>query len=506
MTDAVTVRTLVAARELSARRNQVKPSTPAELAARLDPRFVVTPTIALLSDVARRSVMEPDQRDIVSTPPRTGKSRLLAVWTVVWALADNPNRQIVLVSYSDELAQAHSREARQLINEHAAVLGIRLSPDKTAVGRWRVDGHDGGLLATGINSGVTGFGADLLIIDDPVKDAAEADSAAHRRRVINEYRSTLATRVHPGGSVLIVMTRWHESDLAGELLSAEPDVWTRTNIPAVSASGVPDALGREQSGVAMTSALGYTPDHYAAARRTSGERTWNALYQGVPTPPEGGLVRREWFDAWRLSTPPASPAFTVVGVDPSDSGRGDACGLVAACVDSDGVVAVLRDRSRPMTSEAWARAAVDLAVEVGASEIAIEGFSARETYIAVVRDRLRRAEVDRHIRVTSWPPRGSGRGGGDSVARSSALVQALEVGTCRVVGTLAELEKLAANWQVGQHQPDSLAALVVSHDVLSHAAGQQGMTLANPFRSMEGSRGATVTPLDAALSRRRRFA
>ena len=112
----------------------------------------------------------------------------------------NPDLQIVLVSYSDELAQAHSREARQLINEHAEYLGFRLSSDKTAVGRWRVEGHAGGLLATGINSGVTGFGADLMVIDDPVKDAAEADSAAHRRRVVNEYRSTLATRVHPGGS------------------------------------------------------------------------------------------------------------------------------------------------------------------------------------------------------------------------------------------------------------------------------------------------------------------
>jgi hypothetical protein len=67
----------------------------------------------------------------------------------------NPDLQVVLVSYSDELAQAHSREARQLINEHTEYLGIRLSPDKTAVGRWRVDGHTGGLLATGINSGVT---------------------------------------------------------------------------------------------------------------------------------------------------------------------------------------------------------------------------------------------------------------------------------------------------------------------------------------------------------------
>jgi hypothetical protein len=219
----------------------------------------------------------------------------VSVWTVVWALARNPDLQIVLVSYSDELAQAHSREARQLINEHAGYLGFRLSQDKTAVGRWRVDGHAGGLLATGINSGVTGFGADLLVVDDPVKDAQEADSAAHRRRVITEYRSALATRVHPGGSVLLVMTRWHPADLAGELLDSEPDLWRHTNIPAVAEAGVPDALGREP-GVAMTSALGFTAEHFAAARRTSGERAWYASTRVCP------LRRREGWSSASGST------------------------------------------------------------------------------------------------------------------------------------------------------------------------------------------------------------
>ncbi|WP_286150265.1 terminase family protein [Mycobacterium sp. ST-F2] len=477
-----------------------KPSTPAELARRLDPRFVVTPTIRLLSDIAVRSVTEPDERDIVTTPPRTGKSRLLAIWTVVWALMRDPDLQVVLVSYSDELAQAHSREARQLINEHADYLGFRLSADKTAVGRWRVEGHAGGLLATGINSGVTGFGADLLIVDDPVKDAAEADSAAHRRRVITEYRSTLATRVHPGGSVLLVMTRWHERDLAGELLDAEPDVWTHTNVPAVADTGVPDALGRAP-GVAMTSALGFTADHFAAARRTSGERAWYALYEGVPSAPEGGLVKREWFDQWRLPSAPLGTVKTVVGVDPSDSGSGDACGVVAASLTAEGVVAVIADLSAPMTSDQWARAAVDLAVDVGASEIAVEGFAARETYQRVVKEALRRAKLNRPVNVTTWPPKGSGRGGGDAIARSSALLQGLETGTTRIAGHLPGLEGAAITWQAGQHQPDALAALVVSHDVLVHSMGQ-GWGFASPLDIARRVREGTMPPPPTWMRRR----
>lgn len=491
---------LTAVRAITLARDRQPPASPADLAQRLDPGYTITPTVRLLSDIAVRSVTAPDQRDIVTTPPRTGKSRSLAIWTPVWALSRNPDLEVVIVSYSDELAQAHSREARRIINEHSDVLGIRLSQDARAVGRWQVEGKRGGLLATGINSGVTGHGADLLVIDDPIKDAAEADSAAHRRRIENEYRSTLAPRVHPGGGILLVMTRWHERDLAGVLLDAEPDTWTRWNIPAVSEAGIPDALGRPP-GVAMTSALGFTREHYAAARRTSGERAWYSLYAGVPSAPEGNLVKREWLDTWRLPSAPLGVVATVVGVDPSDSGSGDSCGIVAASMTADGVVAVIADQSAPMTSDQWATAAVRLAVDTGASEIAVEGFSARETYRRVVDDALRRAKLPRPVRVTTWPPKGSGRGGGDAVARSSALLQALETGTCRIAGHLPGLEQAAVTWQPGQHQPDALAALVVVHDVLSHAAGRQ-MTLVSPLDTARRAREGRLPPPPDWMRRR----
>lgn len=296
------------------------------------------------------------------------------------------------------------------------------------------------------------------------------------------------------------MTRWHPNDLAGELLASEPDLWTHTNIPAVAEAGVPDALGRAP-GVAMTSALGFTADHFAAARRTSGERAWYALYAGVPAAPEGGLVKRDWFDQWRLPSAPLRPVSTVVGVDPSDSGSGDSCGIVAASMTADGVVAVIADQSAPMTSDAWARTAVDLAVDVGASEIAVEGYAARETYRRVVNDALRRAKLDRPIRVTTWPPKGSGRGHGDAVARSAALLQGLETGTCRIAGHLPELEQAAITWQAGQHQPDSLAAVVVAHDVLVHSAGHQ-VHIVSPLDVARRAREGTLPPPPAYLRRK----
>lgn len=453
----------------------------------MDSKFNVTPTIRLLSDAAVRSVRDPDQRDVVSCPPRTGKSRLLAIWTAAWALMENPDLEIVIVSYADDLAQAHSREIRKIINEHHEFLGYRLAQDKTAVGQWRVDGHEGGVLATGINSGVTGFGADLMIIDDPVKDAAEADSKAHRKRVLNEYQSTLSTRVHPGGSVLLVMTRWHEEDLAGELLKREPERWRRTNIPAVSDPKIVDALGRAP-GVAMVSALGFTPEHFAALRRTVGERVWFALYCGEPKAPTGGLVKSAWLDDWRMPAAPSASVFTVVAVDPSDSGKGDSCGLVATSLTVGGVTAMIADKSAPMTSDEWARESVKLAIAVGASQITVEGFAARETYTRVVKEAIARAiargDLNRDIAVTSWPPKGRPRVG-DAIARSSALLQALEVGTCRLAGYFPDFEAKAIAWQAGQHQPDNLAALVIGHDECVHSAGLE-WDLAAPLEGALG--------------------
>lgn len=463
---------LIGCQGVRGERRRWRPQSPASLAAFLDPKFRVTPTIKLLSDVAVRSVTEPDQRDCVSTPPRTGKSELLAVWTPVWALMRDPDLQIVVVSHGDDLAREHSRKARQIIKEHAGFLGFELAVDKTAVGRWRVEGRRGGMLALGINSGIVGFGSDVMIVDDPVKAAADADSKLHRERIVREWSGSLATRVHPGGSVMVVSTRWHEDDLAGYLLKTEPEKWHQTNIPAVSQSEVPDALDRPP-GKAMVSALGYSAEHFFGMRRTVGERMWFAQYMGVPSAPEGDLIKQQWLDDWRLDCAPLSPVKTVVSVDPADSGEGDEAGILACSLTSEGVVAVIADKSAQMTSDAWAKAAVELAVAVGASEIAVESFAARETYSRVVREAIKAKDPGRRIAVTAWPPKGSGRGGGDALARSSALLQALEVGTCRLAGHFGEFERQATTWQSGKHQPDRLAALVVGHDVLVHSVGRE---------------------------------
>ncbi|MFV8050374.1 terminase large subunit domain-containing protein [Mycobacterium sp. 48b] len=478
--------TLTAAGVLATRRARRRPTSPAELATMLIPGYHVTPTIQLISDELARAVEEPNARVVLTTPPRTGKSVLVSQVLPVWALMRNPDTEVIVKSYGDDLAEEHSAAARRLVADNPELVGIALAADKKAVGRWRVEGHRGGMLAGGILSSATGFGSDLLIVDDPVKGAQEADSAAYRRRLVNEFRASLLTRLMPGGSAIVVLTRWHEDDIAGSLLAEPGSRWVHINIPAVSTAGVPDALEREHTGTAMVSAIGRTAEDFAEIRRGVGERVWAAMYLGVPSTPEGGLIKSAWLDTWRLPAAPLAPIKTVVGVDPSDSGSGDSCGLVAASITAEGVVAVIADKSAPMTSDQWAREAVQLAGDVGASEIAVEGFAARETYTRVVTEALKRARLGHPVRVTSWPPKGSGRGGGDAMARSAALLQGLEVGTARIAGHLPALEQAAVSWQAGQHQPDSLAAVVVAHDVLVHAAGAQ-VTIATPLSASLGS-------------------
>lgn len=341
-----------------------------------------------------------------------------------------------------------------------------------------------------------------MIIDDPYKNMQEADSVAHRRKVSEWFKSVALTRLSPDASIILIQTRWHPEDLSGEILAAEAELppeqrtWRHINIPAVSAPGIPDELERPP-GVAMISARGHTAADFEKIRRQVGERVWYALYEGSPTPSEGGLFTRAWFDDHRIETQPERSTMRIVAVDPAETGEGDEAGIIAAALLPDGTVALTHDRSEQMTSEQWGQAAVKLAMETHASEIAIETYTAGTTYVNVVkraikayRDALRKdydgqdVETAKALRRTEDLKVHAWRGKGDAVARSALLRQAVEVGTCAVVADeLATLEEQAVTWQTGQHQPDRVAAAIIAHDRLI-ARGGRTSSLGNPTRTM----------------------
>lgn len=493
--------------------------TPGHLAADLDQTTRQTAALRVIDEAVADTVNE-GGRLIVTMPPQEGKSTRVAVWTPVWALMRNPDARVVVASYAESLAGRNAYQARSVVNEHgsgavdevtgAALpdrLGVEVAGDHRQQRSWGIAGRSGGYYATGTGGALTGRAADLLIVDDPFKNQVQADSAREREKVWQWWTSVAQTRLAPGAAVIIIMTRWHEDDLVGAILAEEEKLlpgerqWRVVNIPAVAEDGVPDALGREP-GVAMQSARGRTSEEFDRIRQAVGPRVWGALYQGLPTPSEGGLFARDELDRSRVDE--VQSVGRVVSVDPAETGTGDEAGVLLMGWDAAGTIYVEQDESGRYNSETWARVAVRLALRSGASDLVFEAFTAQQTYRAVLEstwnDIYRQAELLRahnndpveaseawfreghqgdtltpmqrtlellHVmptenrmpfRLVPW------RAKGDKVARAAGARQSVTTGRLRMAGSHPVLERQAVTWQPGQGSPDRVDAMVNGHD------------------------------------------
>jgi predicted phage terminase large subunit-like protein len=279
-------------------------ATPGALASYLVPGTVQTPALDLIDQALLWAYRTPDSRLIITMPPQEGKSTRVAKDFVLWALLQNPRLRCVVASYGQELANRNGRAIRTAITEHPS-LGVSVAGDNGAVGDWTLTGSVGGVLARGIGSGLTGRPADLMVIDDPIKDPAEADSEVYRQSRWDWWTDVASSRLAPGAACVVILTRWHQDDLAGRLLAA-PDGhrWRVLNIPAQAEhnpdKGETDILGREP-GEYMASARERTREQWDAIKVSKPARTWNAQYQGRPSAAAGTLFKRE---GWaRYSTP-----------------------------------------------------------------------------------------------------------------------------------------------------------------------------------------------------------
>ncbi|AEJ94678.1 terminase [Mycobacterium phage Daisy] len=489
----------------------------AELATAVDPEFVITPALRIISDAIEDVLRYPRCNLLVTMPPQEGKSTMCAVWTPIRALQLNPNRRIILATYGDSLADQHSTTARDLIMRYGTgvtdaltglavedKLGLKINPKQAKVSSWRIDGAIGGMVAAGLGSAITGKSADLFIIDDPFKNMIEADSARHREKVNEWFASVASTRLSPEASMILIQTRWHPEDLSGtiiageKLLDAEDRTWRHINVPAVSEEGIPDALGRPEPGIPMISARGRTLREFNQTRKSVGERVWYALYQGSPRNPAGGLFMRAWFEPMAERSP-ERPLATIVAIDPADSGEGDETGIIGGMLDRDGTIVLTDDWSDQMTSDKWGRQAVLLALKLGAREIALEAYASATTYANVVKNAwkaLHREAVEKHNSGAALSPVEQRalatnmpfvihqwRGKGDDVGRSALLRQQCETRKCLVVeGRMQTFVDQACDWQAGQHQPDRVAAAVIAHDRLHQLGGGMMQLPAGPTR------------------------
>lgn len=253
----------------------------------------------LIADELQKIIDGEQRHIIIEMPPRHGKSMSVTETFPSYYLGKNPNKKVITAAYSDGLARGFGRLNRNKFNEFAAnVFGLRMADDNSSVADWSIFNHTGGMVSTGIGGSITGKGADLLLIDDPIKNAKEAQSVTARESVWQEWESTLSTRLHKGASVIVIMTRWHEDDFVGRLLQNSPYNWHRLRLPAV-AEEEGDFLGREV-GETLSAELGFDMDWAENKKVEVGSRTWASLYQQRPAPAEGAIFQRDWLQYFNV--------------------------------------------------------------------------------------------------------------------------------------------------------------------------------------------------------------
>ncbi len=268
------------------------------------------PHLACVSSVLERSVTGPVNA-VVEIPVRHGKSEIGTVRFPVWRLCRDPSVKIVVASYNATTAERFGRKARRIAEE----CGIVFARNRRAVGEWETP-QGGGFRSVGVGGGVTGYGFDLLIIDDPTKGREDAESAVQREKVWDWFTDDLWTRREPGASVIVVQSRWHEDDLVGRIFDRMPDTFERVTLPALA--GPSDPLGRAE-GEALWPER-YDEGALESIRATIGERGFSALYQQAPVP-----AGRGFFDVAAVQYVDVEPAGEAVRHwdIASTSGRGD---------------------------------------------------------------------------------------------------------------------------------------------------------------------------------------
>lgn len=301
------------------------------------------------------------KRLMVLMPPGSAKSTYSSDLFPPWFLAQKPHQRIIAASNTADLAGSFSRRVRGRIREHGRALGYGLTREAEEL--WSTT-NDGEYRAAGVGAVITGLRADLGIIDDPVKGRQEADSEIVQQRVWDWYWGDFYTRLKPGASQVLIMTRWAEGDLGGRLEAAEGGQWRIVRLPAIAEAG--DMLGREP-GEFLWSDDGYgfgnkLRDDFASLTNAGRTRDWTALYQQRPAPESGDFFRKEWI----RPTPSIPPLTTLRIYGASDyavtQDGGDYTVHVVAGMDPDGKLYLLDLWRGQAASDAWVEAFCDLVV------------------------------------------------------------------------------------------------------------------------------------------------
>lgn len=251
---------------------------------------------------------------VIQCPPQHGKSQTITETLPSWYLGNNPTNRVIEVSYGDDLAQRFGRRNKDKIERFGKELfNIEISKKTSAATEFELSNGIGSMLSRGIGAGITGQAADLVLIDDPIKNRQEADSETYRNRIWEEWLNSLKTRLSANGKVILIQTRWHEDDLAGRIIKEEGNKVYVINLPCEAEEN--DILGR-QVGDALFPEIGkdntWLEEYKRSYTTSDGQRAWLALFQGRPTAQEGNMIKRQW---WKYYKTLPTMAMKIISVD-----------------------------------------------------------------------------------------------------------------------------------------------------------------------------------------------
>ena len=234
---------------------------------------------------------------LLSVPPQHSKSTSITETLPSWYLGKNPYHRVIEVSYNIDFATRFTRRNSEKVEKFGRMFNIAIGNPNSA-NEFKLTNGIGSFISRGIMSGITGEPCELMIIDDPVKNAEEANSETTRAKMYEEWLQSCKSRLSAGAKVILIMTRWHEDDLYGKLLATESNV-KRINF-TIECETETDELGRHKGDTLIPEApiskdKAWWQDFKRSYITTSGTRALNALYYGRPSSMEGGLFKRSWF-------------------------------------------------------------------------------------------------------------------------------------------------------------------------------------------------------------------
>lgn len=270
---------------------------------------------------------------LLSVPPQHGKSYTVTETLPSWFLGKHPTDSVIIAGYESTFAEGFSRRNRDKFN--TITQEVFLQQDKQgnyihdcrpnmsvqSVSMWETSAG-GRCRAGGLKAGITGYGAELFIIDDPIKNKEQADSENVIVKIHDEMGPSVQSRIHPGGKLIVIQTRWVENDVIGWIQSNwEEWIWKTINLPCEydeeAAQIGPDPLGRQIGDSLMGAHVGddeskiplkilnnnkWLQSKKLLVRRSDGDRTWNALYQGRPSAAQGNLFKASWWGTFHRDT------------------------------------------------------------------------------------------------------------------------------------------------------------------------------------------------------------